>query len=352
MTLLFLSTRYKAIGRSVVARQLLYTRQMSFISGTVKLPTIVPGDEPAEFKYFDSQPAGTESTPSTTIISVHGVTFHSAIWDRWLPSLRENNIRLLSYNRRGYEGSPSIHKEDPPSAGLVQTTVRYTLDMLKFMKYAVDELGVQPTDKKRKSGGVVLLGWSKGCIPPIALMASMRHVKNPLFPMPPEVVSLEPMLESYLRAVLLYEPPGTASGRPPTEDTKEFAVGPSEIQTAFYNWVIKKINPDLLPALNNAYNGEHTAHEFSWYLAPDRPTIEQIAYQAFDPVPPNLGVGLMLGEEASDYCKDAGDWIQQRLAQQPHTATAIIPGAGHFAMISHPDAFTKSIVDVLHKLDV
>ncbi|KZT61268.1 hypothetical protein CALCODRAFT_506282 [Calocera cornea HHB12733] len=273
---------------------------MSFTSATVRLPVLVPGDEPAEFRYFDSQPAGAPGpAPKTTIIGVHGVCFDSA-----------------------------------------------------FMKYAIEKLGIEPTDKKTKTGGILLLGWSKGCIPPIALMSSMPHVQNPLFPMPSEVSSLQPMLESYLRAILLYEPPGTAAGRAPTKDAEELAVDAAEVPGVFYKWVVKKISPDSLPALNRAWHGEHAAHEFSWLLAPDRPAIEQVAYQAFAPVPPSLGVGLMLGSEASDYCKDVGDWIQARLAHQAHTAAELIPGAGHFAMLTHPDAFTKSVLDIVQKLDV
>ncbi|KZP00907.1 alpha/beta-hydrolase [Calocera viscosa TUFC12733] len=349
---LFLTSTHRAIRRTVSARGLTCGRQMSFASATVQLPVLVPGDKPAEFKYFDSQPAGSGPAPKTTIVAVHGTCFDSAIWEPWLPSLRANNIRLLSYNRRGYEGSPPLYKEDPPSKGLVQTTVRYTCDMLGFLKYAVDELGVQQTDKSTKTGGVVLLGWSKGCIPLMALMASMPHIQKPLFPMPFGVSYLQPMLESHLRAVLLYEPPGSAAGRPPTKDVEELAVDASEMPGVFYKWVAKKIPTDSLPAFNRAWHGEHAAHDFAWLLAPDRPGIEQVAYQAFDPVPPNLGVGLILGSEASDYCKDAGGWIQARLAHQPHTATEIIPGAGHFAMITHPVAFTQSIVDVVRQLDV
>ncbi|GAA6059073.1 hypothetical protein JCM10212_002044 [Sporobolomyces blumeae] len=195
--------------------------------------------------YFDSwadhDPKRERPERYTTLVALHGVGFNGAVFSPLIPYLPET-IRLVAYNQRSYAGSSPAFASKTP--GAVDATAAYLIDLVAFLKWTTDELDV-PKKGPDGQGGIVLLGWSKGTVIPISLLALLRHLSNnstapkepdgqPSFlarvaPSSPLLASLpfnlsdevSSLKSNHLRSIILFEPPGSAFARAPTPDFLE-----------------------------------------------------------------------------------------------------------------------------------
>ena len=101
-------------------------------------------------------PAKTEK-PTYTVLALHGIAFNSNVWHPLIKA-KPDNVRFIAYNQRGYKGSSEALKSGT-TAGSMDVTFQLFLDMLYFMKFCVDELGVEPVTQQdgHNTGGISLM---------------------------------------------------------------------------------------------------------------------------------------------------------------------------------------------------
>ncbi|KAI0712946.1 hypothetical protein C8T65DRAFT_646206 [Cerioporus squamosus] len=151
----------------------------------------------------------------TTLVIVHGHSWHSGVFTPLLPYARQTNTRIILVNRRDYPGtapytaselallplSVSNLTQDPEELEGVKISISF------FMKHRGHELlrfltGVV-RDIERNSGGIVLVGWSLGVIWMSALLAHATSFQHD-----------DVNLSRYLRRVVLHDAPTFFFGYP------------------------------------------------------------------------------------------------------------------------------------------
>ncbi|GAA5831400.1 hypothetical protein JCM11251_004013 [Rhodosporidiobolus azoricus] len=317
----------------------------------------------------------------TTVIGLHGVGFNSAVWTPVLPHL-PTSLRFLAYNQRSYTGSsPAFESQEE---GGIDATAAYLADLMEFVKFAVDELGVETVEE----GGIVLLGWSKGNVLSISLL-SLLHLAS--IPSATSFASFLPndgtlphtsLLTTHLRSILLYEPAGSALGRPPTEDfMKAMAavlppnkVSSEEFATAFAGWIgdycpptstspepVASLPPSGLAALSgdllsSAWETSAVAHGFSWKLSASPAEVQQLANTALSPpLSPAVPIGLIYGGRSVGYCMDAAEeimrwWSGGDGGKVRKTAVRKMEGTNHFGFLHEPEEFVKTVQETIQAL--
>ncbi|GAA6022948.1 hypothetical protein JCM10207_007726 [Rhodosporidiobolus poonsookiae] len=321
----------------------------------------------------------------TTVVGLHGVGFNSAVWTPLLPHLPPS-IRFLAYNQRSYAGSSPAFS--PTQPGGVDAMAAYVGDLMQFVGFAVQELGVREK-KDGGEGGIVLLGWSKGTTPLISLLSLLHipsssssapsstsfaaYLSQPPFPSPLD--ALDGLLASHLRSILLFEPPGSAFGRPPTADYTEAMAAvsppntssPEEFAEAFAGWIgqysgaadglpasgLAALSPEVLEA---AWEPACVAHGFAWRVAAGADEVGALARLALAPpggeVSLALPVGFVYGARTVEYCLDAkevvrGWWEGEKVGR---TAMRCIEGTNHFAFVHRPREFAQAVQGLIREL--
>ncbi|BGP21901.1 hypothetical protein Rt10032_c01g0600 [Rhodotorula toruloides] len=328
-----------------------------------------------------------------TVVGLHGVGFNSAVWTPLLPAL-PSSIRFLAYNQRSYaQSSPAFNAKQP---GGTDATATYLCDLMEFLRFAVEELGVQGMDEQTHEGGIVLLGWSKGTVLCFSLLSLIHLASSPsptsfLTHLPTSGLPHTSLLRTHIRSLILFEPPGSALGRPPTSDytTAMKAVSPpnsstpTEFAEAFAGWIgmyAHSADPDevaeellppsgldaLAPSLRQvAWEPACVAHGFSWRLAEGAEEVQRLAESALKPTGGvALPVGLIYGTRTNGYCLDAaktveGWWGLSAGAEEDRkerakrkTAVRKVPGTNHFAFIHEPEAFANAVVELVDELSL
>ncbi|GAA5876998.1 hypothetical protein JCM8547_007489 [Rhodosporidiobolus lusitaniae] len=347
---------------------------------------------------WSSLPSAERPRNFTTLVALHGTAHNSTVWEPLLPFLPPS-IRLIAYNQRDYKGSSPAF--EPKESGGVDATAQYVVDLAKFLKFVVEEKGA----RKKEEGGVVLLGWSKGTVPLVALL-SLLH-QNPSFPLPsgsfasflPSTPSSEagtlPHLSfftSHLRSIILFEAPTLALGLPPTPDLLEGlspvlppnTPTPEEFATAFENYVGGYSDPlpfsseppssALPPAGPLAYSPEFRKavfeprtmlHSFSWWIGQDDAQSLEVAKRALKPEEElKVPVGLLYGGRTLGVLTEAaraveGWWkemeeegkkVGKKGETRQMTAVRCIPLTNHFVNVSEPEKFVKAVVELIEEL--
>ncbi|EJT96891.1 hypothetical protein DACRYDRAFT_119714 [Dacryopinax primogenitus] len=273
----------------------------SFSWSTAELGSLVSGDHPVRLRYGDTHPGRTSQTPYTTIIALHGIGFNSNIWSPWLPHLPQD-IRLIALNRRGFGGSSGLHQ---PQERLVDGTNtesygRYLLDLLAFVKYAVKVLKLPGKDTKTGKGGIVLLGWSKGCSYLTSILAMLSSAEGLPASLGLPLSTFDPYLNtirSHVTNVILYEPPGVLFGIPDLErmwdESSTLAEQGRDFVHAFLAMVpaekvhLVHISVDNMGITgDDLYNGNGKDKE-------ERETLSNVAFQQ---IPSFIGLSVIYGE--------------------------------------------------------
>ncbi|KAF8966233.1 Alpha/Beta hydrolase protein [Flammula alnicola] len=152
------------------------------------------------FHYRDSGPV--ESADYTTLVIVHGHTFHSGIFKRLLPLARAHSLRLICVSRREYEGSTPYSAEELKviNHGSDEERARWLQNQGVLLALFVD--GLIQKLSLTQAGGVAMAGWSMGNIFSLAFLASIDIL--------PEEV--KERLKAYVRVFILWDPPAQVLG--------------------------------------------------------------------------------------------------------------------------------------------
>ncbi|KAJ6579633.1 Alpha/Beta hydrolase protein [Mycena vulgaris] len=208
-----------------------------------------------EFFYTDSGAVATGGD-YTTLVIIHGHTFHSGTFQRLNPLAQPNSLRIISVNRRCYPGSSGYSVEE--LAAFVEGTEAQRASLLEqqgrdlalFLDGLIKELSL-PQD-----GGIALIGWSMGTIFLLSLIASVETLPVPT----------QDRLSSFVHTVVLLQPPSLALGLP----------CPS-------GWLIPHTDPDIAPEARGPAFAKWVS---SYFLHGDLSThnLAHLTYNNTDPV--------------------------------------------------------------------
>lgn len=200
-------------------------------------------------------------------------------------------------NRRGYEGSSPPHKSKVQTPLNQEAFGRTFVDYLAFIKYAVDNLGIPPKNIESQSGGLVLFGWSKGNTAPMCLLSLLPtlpdETKAPwLLP-----ISLRPyqsMIDTHVRSVILYEPPQDLVDLPPSLVYPHLGpLTPETFADGYSSFLRSTILADRAHLADVANDTTHIWEDATMWHEDERSERAEVAHNAFDEIPPHLGVGVM-----------------------------------------------------------
>ncbi|KAF7354618.1 AB hydrolase-1 domain-containing protein [Mycena sanguinolenta] len=220
------------------------------------------------FAYTDSGAVAGGSS-YTTLVIIHGHTFHSGTFQRLNPLAQPNSLRIISVNRREYPGSSPYSAEelsvfvdgnDAERASLLEQQGR---DLAMFID-GIAQI-VDPT------GGIALIGWSLGAIFVLALIGCIATL-------PP---ATQERLSTRVHSVIMLQTPSLALGLPT----------PS-------GWLIPHTDPDI-PA--EARGPAFAKWVSSYFLHGDLSTrsMDQLTYNNFDPDRPAT-IEILKPEELFD----------------------------------------------------
>ncbi|KAJ7213248.1 hypothetical protein C8J57DRAFT_1256057 [Mycena rebaudengoi] len=212
-----------------------------------------------QFFYTDS---GTVTAKDyTTLILIHGHTYHAGTFQRLSPLAERNALRIISVNRREYPGSSPYCAEDlkvfqeGTDAERAVLLEQQGYDLACFVDGIIHELGVL------LPGGIMLVGWSLGTIFLLSLIACIENLPGEMKDRLSEFVHTVVLLRS-----LIPEPPSLALGvpRPPGR-------------------LIPHTDPDITP---EARGPEFAKWVSSYFLHGDLSDhkIEQLTYRNTDPL--------------------------------------------------------------------
>ncbi|EIW52719.1 uncharacterized protein TRAVEDRAFT_135327 [Trametes versicolor FP-101664 SS1] len=190
------------------------------------------------------------STNYTTLVVIHGYTWHSGIFSKFVPLAKDCNTRVILVNRRDYPGArpftqeerallPSLPTEEAASATeIAEATQKIDVFMKERAREVYDLLielvkneDLPPFQRERNTGGIIVAGWSFGTVWITALLAhSASFATN----------SVD--LSAYMRRVIFFDPsyhllgylPPETSGYHPLLDPE---LTPETIDHVFARWV-------------------------------------------------------------------------------------------------------------------
>ncbi|GAA6007207.1 hypothetical protein JCM11491_003044 [Sporobolomyces phaffii] len=348
-----------------------------------------------ELSYIDSfSLVKPEQQPGkyTTILGIHGVGFNSSVFSPLIPHLPPNT-RFLAYNQRSYSGSSSAFRSQ--AKGGVDATAAYLEDFLAFLAWSVRELGLT---SKRDGGDVVVLSWSKGTVIPISLLALLDTASpsSSLNPPPPSsfLAHLAPstssladsLVESHVSSLVLFEPPGSAFARPPTQDfldsmsrvmlSPDETVTPEERALAFAGWVAgyRSARTDLEEAATASLERSELGdldprlvergwergcvdHGFAWSLAGERDEVRKVGEAAIrakllerDGGRVEVGVAVLYGSRTVGYFEETVEvirewWNEDGRVGEGKRAIKSVEGTNHFGFVHKPREFISALMD-------
>ncbi|THH03630.1 hypothetical protein EW145_g6131 [Phellinidium pouzarii] len=169
---------------------------------TVHLP-----DCGVDFAYIDS--GAPKSDDYTTVVCIHGHSYHAQTFVRLLPQCPQHNLRIIAFNRRDYLGS-APYSADELSALHSTDAAKHRaflhargLEVAYLLVWVIRTLQIPPVredgNTNTKKGGLALLGWSLGNITSLAFLAHLQGYPKDL------IKVLEPHLRHFfIYVTLLY----------------------------------------------------------------------------------------------------------------------------------------------------
>ncbi|KAG5729119.1 hypothetical protein E4T56_gene3183 [Termitomyces sp. T112] len=131
-------------------------------------------DNNITFYYTDSGPPS--KSAYVTIFFLHGLTFHSGIFQRLADSAWSRQLRIIAFNRREYPGS-SPYTDDERRVirtGSFEERLSFVQEQGKLIVLAVDGL-IQQLSLPRR---VAVAGWSLGTATLISMYCSIGRVSD------------------------------------------------------------------------------------------------------------------------------------------------------------------------------
>ncbi|KAF8343237.1 hypothetical protein F5887DRAFT_973984 [Amanita rubescens] len=199
--------------------------------------TIVVNDsEPGvQFAYTDTGPPSQSSY--ITIVAIHGMAFCSPVFKRVQNVAIKQGVRFVALNRRNYPGSTPYTPEEINA--LLNGTKEQRDGWHKdrghevgvFIYKLIEKGGIPPISADRKTGGIVIHGWSAGAGDASAMIAYADTL-------PEDVRS---RLALYMRALIIQDSHSVMFGASPdpTEHSPliDEQLSPEGRLLKFYSWV-------------------------------------------------------------------------------------------------------------------
>ncbi|KAL5483652.1 hypothetical protein ACEPAI_8885 [Sanghuangporus weigelae] len=151
------------------------------------------------FAYLDS--GAPISDDYTTLVCIHGNTYHAHTFQRLISLAPQHNFRLIALNRRDYIGSTPFNEAELSVLNSTDESKHRQflydrgLEIVYFLLWIVNEFKIPRIRINSNKGGLALLGWSLGNVTSIAFLANLEKF-------PREVTQA---LEPYLRHFCIYE---------------------------------------------------------------------------------------------------------------------------------------------------
>jgi hypothetical protein len=198
-----------------------------------------------------------------------------------------------------------------------------------------------------------------------------------------------------LRAIILFEPPGSALGLAPTDDYVRAFAGVDRkderaFAEAFKEWIfgnrlpsqesstptrnIRITHDNPVTIIQASWEPSQVVPGFAWKLASTVDEISRLSRHALSSTPSipgdqaaniakPIGLGLIYGSATIGYCLDAADTVQKLWTAGKvgsdgtgkawrQTASEIIPGADHFAHVDRAHDFAQALVALLTKFSI
>lgn len=201
---------------------------MSLIWTTKTLP------DGTEIFYSDSGSPNDSGNYSTLLI-IHGSGYNGHGFQRMQAAGIKQNIRTFTINRPEYAGSTKY--TDAQIQEIVEGRKvfldRFQLQLAHLLNLIISEAKVPQFDKSKKTGGIVIMGWSLGASFGLTLLGDPDIIPRELYNViEPEVTDL-----------ILYDPPHVSLGYPASAEFDKFTIwnqpGKSEamIYDEFITWV-------------------------------------------------------------------------------------------------------------------
>ncbi|KAJ7630237.1 Alpha/Beta hydrolase protein [Roridomyces roridus] len=230
---------------------------MAYTEHTTQLPNGV------DIFYTDSGAPNTADY--TTLVIVHGLLFNGFGFSPLHSLVHQHNIRLILPNRRGYSGSTPFTESEVADmqAGKKEVQERLALETAWFLKYLVENQATPRVSEDRRSGGIVLVGWSLANATTLSILAHPEVVKGEVYD----------AVEPYLRTVVAYDPPLSATANPPPDPTlynplTDASVTPEQLPNAILLWISAFYeHGDIASLQSSAVN---------WGKPPSSPSPEEI----------------------------------------------------------------------------
>ncbi|KAJ7250043.1 Alpha/Beta hydrolase protein [Mycena haematopus] len=166
------------------------------------MPTVsVPG-KAIQFSFTDTFSPSTNVTNYTTLILVHGHSYHGAVFQKLLPLAPARALRIICINRREYPGSTPHTAQELRvyTSGSEEERASLLSEAGINLALAID--GIIQQCALPSAGSVALCGWSLGNTFVMAAMASILSL-------PPET---RKRLQSFVKTIILWDPPSHAFG--------------------------------------------------------------------------------------------------------------------------------------------
>ncbi|KAH8100450.1 hypothetical protein DFH11DRAFT_1671389 [Phellopilus nigrolimitatus] len=164
-----------------------------------------------KFAYIDS--GAPSSDTYTTLVCIHGHTYHAQNFSRLVSDAHKYNLRIIALNRRDYVGSTPFSQTELEAVNGENANAHVNflrargLEIARFLIYVISEKKIPRASPDGTAGGLALMGWSLGNV---TAMAFLRHLNS----YPSDVVDA---IEPYLRTFFIYETGYSSLGYPSPE---------------------------------------------------------------------------------------------------------------------------------------
>ncbi|KAJ8074535.1 hypothetical protein PM082_015437 [Marasmius tenuissimus] len=192
------------------------------------------------------------SNDYSTLVFLHGSLFCGGTFDTLFDHAHQHNVRIVSLNRREYPGSTpySSPELEELHKGEKSFLDRLALHLARFLNAFIEEQEIPPISNDREKGGIVLVGWSMGCVTSMTLLSNPGALFGGLYD----------LLERYVKGLVLYDPPEIAFGcdipQPhpqaegsalyhPWSDTTSSATPEEKYRKKFLPWISSSFQHDL-----------------------------------------------------------------------------------------------------------
>ncbi|KIO11073.1 hypothetical protein M404DRAFT_127994 [Pisolithus tinctorius Marx 270] len=189
-------------------------------------------DGDINFFYEDSGTDGLDPSDYTTMVLIHGLGFNGAVFRKLFPFGPSHNYRIVSLYRRGYAPSSPWTEEEVAlfSSSDLEDGKKFIrlagLQITRFLLGFAASQGIPKYDKEKKTGGIVLNGWSLGTFYSQAVLSVLDSLTT-------EELG---QLETYLWAILYYDPPTPPFGMPPPSHAQAQSVQWFHLATVSERW--------------------------------------------------------------------------------------------------------------------